>query len=216
MIKLNYSAILLAAGSGTRLNLGYNKVFYKFSDGKTIIEKSVEAFEKHPLCNQIILVISSQDEQQMSELFGERVEYVIGGSTRQQSSYHGLQLVRNDRVLIHDGARCFVSQRILDDCVAALMQYDAVCVMVPAKDTIKRVIGGVIEETYDRSTLMCAQTPQGFKTKLIKQCTEVSIIENLKVTDDASIVEMCSDVDVHVVMGDYDNIKITTIEDIRE
>ena len=87
---MKYSAMILAAGSGQRCGLGYNKLLYRFEDGETILEKSVRAFERQADCEQIILVISEGDEEIIRSLFGNRVEYVYGGASRQDSSLNGL------------------------------------------------------------------------------------------------------------------------------
>ena len=117
--------------------------------------------------------------------------------------------------MIHDGARPFLSQDLLDSIKNTLTTEDACLLMVPCKDTIKKVIDGYVETTYDRSTLMAAQTPQAFKTDLILSCTKKAMEENYTGTDDASLVEKYSDVKVKAVEGSYANIKITTIEDLR-
>ena len=92
---------------------------------------------------------------------------------------------------------------------------DAALLMVPCKDTIKRVIGGYVEETYDRSTLMCAQTPQAFRTSVLISCMDQAVLDGWTGTDDASVVEKYSNVRVAAVEGDYANLKVTTPEDIH-
>ena len=145
----------------------------------------------------------------------QRITLVQGGSTRQESVYHGLVKVKNSYVMIHDGARPFLNQDLLDSIKNTLTTEDACLLMVPCKDTIKKVIDGYVETTYDRSTLMAAQTPQAFKTDLILSCTKKAMEENYTGTDDASLVEKYSDVKVKAVEGSYANIKITTIEDLK-
>lgn len=208
-----YSAVILAAGSGTRLGLGYNKLLYKLDD-QTIIEKTVSVFEKDIDCKEIILVISKNDEQVMKDIFKNRVSYVFGGSTRQESSYNGVSHATQEIVMIHDGARPYVSQKELDSCKKQMMLSDACLLMVPVKDTIKVVKDGIVETTPNRSTLMAALTPQCFKKTLICDCLERAMRSLDSFSDDASVVEKMSDVPVHVVLGEYSNIKITTKEDL--
>lgn len=212
---MKYSAMILAAGSGERCGLGYNKLLYKFTDGETILEKSVKAFERQMDCVQIILVISSKDKVQIQELFKDRVDYVLGGATRQDSSLNGLSAVTSEYVMIHDGARPYVSDEEIQACAEKLEVCDACLLMVPAKETIKVVENGKVVTTPKRETLMIAQTPQCFKTSLIKSCTMKAKAEGIAVTDDASIIEACSDTPVEVVVGSYANIKVTTPEDLQ-
>lgn len=212
---MKYSAMILAAGSGERCGLGYNKLLYKFKDGETILEKSVLAFERQKDCTQIVLVISQRDEAQIRELFKDRVEYVLGGATRQDSSLNGLSAVTNEYVMIHDGARPYVSETEIQACASKLESCDACLLMVPAKETIKVVENGCVVNTPNRERLMIAQTPQCFKTSLIKSCTLKAKAEGIAVTDDASIIEACCDTRVEVVLGGYANSKVTTPEDLQ-
>lgn len=208
-----YSAVILAAGSGTRLGLGYNKLLYKIDD-KTIIEKTVNVFKKDIDCKEIILVISKDDEYSMKKLFGNSVIYTFGGATRQQSSYNGVSQVNEEFVMIHDGARPYVSLKELEGCKQCLKENDACLLMVPVKDTIKFVENGIVKTTPNRNNLMAALTPQCFKTNLIKECLEKAMNSTETFSDDASVVEKMSNTSVHVVLGEYSNIKITTKEDL--
>ncbi|MGN1344242.1 MAG: 2-C-methyl-D-erythritol 4-phosphate cytidylyltransferase [Traorella sp.] len=208
-----YSAIILAAGSGTRLNLGYNKLLYQI-DEETIIEKTVNVFKNDSDCDEIILVISPNDEIKMKELFKNSVKYTYGGSTRQESSYQGVCQATNEKVMIHDGARPYVSKQELEACKEALQKYDASLLMVPVKDTIKIIQNDQVKQTLNRNQLMAALTPQCFKTSLIKECLEKAMQSEESFSDDASVVEKMSNCEVHVIQGSYANIKITTKEDI--
>lgn len=212
---MKYSAMILAAGSGERCGLGYNKLLYQFKDGETILEKSVKAFERQKDCEQIVLVISQRDETHIYDLFKDRVEYVLGGATRQDSSLNGLSAVKCEYVMIHDGARPYVSDEEIQACASKLDSCDACLLMVPAKETIKVVENGKVIRTPKRETLMIAQTPQCFKTSLIQSCTIKAKAEGIAVTDDASIIEACSDTPVEIVLGSYANIKVTTPEDLQ-
>lgn len=212
---MKYSAMILAAGSGQRCGFGYNKLLYRFEDGETILEKNVRAFERQADCAQIVLVISEGDEEIIRSLFGNRVEYVYGGASRQDSSLNGLAAVCYDYVMIHDGARPYVSDEEIQACAKRLETCDACLLMVPAKDTIKVVEKGQVMSTLKRESLMIALTPQCFKTALIKECTQKAKRDGAVVTDDASIVEMYGDRPVEVVCGSYANIKITTPDDLK-
>ncbi len=212
---MEYSALICAAGSGTRMHLGYNKVYAKLQSGLTILDTTLSIFEKDEECKQIIVVTDLETFQKNHKGSSDKVVVVEGGATRQESVYHGLLAVNQEYVMIHDGARPYLTQQNLQDVKEALENEDACLLMVPCKDTIKKVINGYVETTYDRSTLMNAQTPQAFRTSLILDCTKQAIQDNFTGTDDASLVERYSDVKVKAVKGSYSNIKITTIEDLK-
>ena len=213
---MKYTALIVAAGSGTRMKLGYNKVYAKLKDGRSILDTTIDCFKKDEECKQIVVVTDSCEymEQHDFHLDG-KIVLCKGGNTRQESVNNGLLAVNQDHVMIHDGARPFLKMDRLQAIKQTLETEDACLLMVPCKDTIKRVIDGYIVETFDRSTLMNAQTPQAFKTELIKDCMNLAIKDGFIGTDDASLVEKYSCKKVKVVEGDYENIKITTPEDLK-
>lgn len=214
---MNYSVVIPCAGMGKRMGLGYNKLLYKMDGQKTVIEKTVGIFTADESCVQIILVISPQDQKEFIDLFSstEKVEWCLGGKERQDSVYQGLLRVKSDYVMIHDGARPYLTKDCIDRLLAALERYEACLLMVSAKDTIKIVDeDGFVRETPNRASLMHAQTPQAFKTEIIKEAYHLAKKQQVLGTDDASLVEMLTDVKVKMVEGDYGNIKITTPEDL--
>lgn len=212
---MNYTALIVAAGSGSRMGLGYNKLLYPLSEQQTVIEKTASIFIRDQRCKQIIIVTSEADTEQMKQLFqGSDITFVLGGKTRQESVYNGLQQVKEAVVLIHDGARPWLSLSCIDDLLACLKKHRACLLCVPVKDTIKRVQNGVISQTYPRAELMQAQTPQAFHLNVIKAAYEKAMLQNIGATDDAQIVELFTEVKVHVVEGSYENRKITTKEDL--
>lgn len=213
---MEYSALIVAAGSGSRMGLGYNKMLYKFQNGKTILETTVGIFQKDSRCKQIIVVGSDADlHTYMSLLNGGNIVFVLGGDTRQESVFHGLLAVSQDHVLIHDGARPWLSIECLDRLCDTLEHHSACLLMVPVKDTIKQVEDGMVQQTLKRSMLWQAQTPQAFETKLILQCHKKAQHDHIEATDDAQLVEACGEAPVYVVEGSYENLKVTTIEDIE-
>lgn len=212
---MEYSAIILAAGKGSRTNLEYNKVFYKFSDGQVLLLKTLSRFLDDKSCSQIVIVSTPNEIEIIQEMIDdERITYTYGGETRQDSVYNGLQKVSNEFVMIHDGARCFISAKEIENCKKALEENDACLLMVPAIDTIKKVVDGYVVNTPLRSELYAAQTPQCFKTELIKECYQKAKDEGAVASDDASLVELYSDVKIKVVKGEYANKKVTTKEDL--
>lgn len=214
---MNYTALILAAGQGTRMNLGYNKMFYEIEKGKTILDKTLELFEKDEQCKQIVLVMNPDDITAVAKKirWSQSILMIRGGKTRQESVFNGLKGVNEQVVLIHDGARCYLSQKNIDDCLEALETKDACLLMVPCKDTIKEVKDNQVVKTLDRSVLYQAQTPQAFKTDLIAECYRKAKADGFQATDDAQLVEAYSDVEIAVVNGDYGNRKVTTFEDVK-
>lgn len=211
---MDYSAIILCAGKGSRSGLSYNKMLYCFKD-KTVYEMTMEIFLNDDRCKQIVVVTKNDEINDLKKLVeSNKIDYIFGGKERQDSVYNGLQAVNQEHVLIHDGARPYLKIENIDNLLLCLKNNDACLLMVPVKDTIKMCKGGSVVETLPREMLMQAQTPQAFKTSLIKECYELGKINNFVATDDASLVEHFMNVAVKVVMGSYDNIKITTPDDL--
>jgi 2-C-methyl-D-erythritol 2,4-cyclodiphosphate synthase len=140
---------------------------------------------------------------------------VPGGAQRQDSVYAALSTIPEDVdfVLVHDGARPFVTEETIEALIEGTVKHGAAVAAVPVKDTIKSAEDGIFSETLDRSRLYSIQTPQGFGRKLLKQAYERAFSENFYGTDDAVLVEKMGE-KVYLVKGDYHNIKITTKEDI--
>ena len=212
---MDYSAIILCAGRGSRSGLNYNKLLYRFEE-KTVYEMTMEIFLKDDRCQQIVVVTKKDELNDLKKLItANKITYVFGGTERQDSVYNGLQVVNQEYVLIHDGARPYLKIEYIDDILRCLNDNPACLLMVPVKDTIKVCKEGIVVETLPRSILMQAQTPQAFKTELIKDCYQLAKDANFVATDDASLVEKFKDVDVTVVIGSYENIKITTPDDLQ-
>jgi 2-C-methyl-D-erythritol 4-phosphate cytidylyltransferase len=214
-----YSVIIPAAGTGSRMGLGYNKLFYKIV-GCTIIEHTVSKFFNDARCKQIILVSSADDLEKMKEIFDcqPRVSLVVGGATRQESIYHALDSVTEDIVLVHDGARPFVTVDIINACYDAAVEGFGAIASVVSKDTIKKRDSqrkDVVNQTIPRDELVIVQTPQAFPTHMLKKANELAINAEYSGTDDASLVEKFTEIEVKIVKGCYKNIKFTTPEDIE-
>ena len=198
------------------MGLGYNKVYYPVN-GRPLLAYTIDVFEKDQDCKEIVVVsdVNTFREKMIHESFN-KVKVVEGGSSRQESIYHGLQNVTEEIVMIHDGARPHITLELLGKLKEAMKKEKGAILMVPCKDTIKIVKDGYIEQTIPRETLMAAQTPQVFYTKDILYCMNKAIEENYIGTDDASLIEKYLDIKVAVVLGDYNNLKITTPEDLKE
>ena len=214
---MNYSVIVLAAGRGSRTNLDYNKVFYTFENGQTVLNKSLSVFLSDDDCKQVVLVCADYEKDYVTEkyLYDSRIQIVTGGKTRQDSVYNGLQVVNQDYVMIHDGARPFVDQEWIVNLKQTLETEDACLLMVPSVDTTKIVVDGYVKESLERKLVYHAQTPQCFKTDLIKECHQLARNKQVEATDDAQLVEWFSKTRVKVVLSSFTNKKITLPEDLK-
>ena len=206
-------ALILASGTGERSGLNQPKQFFEVG-GKTLLELSVEAFDKHTEIDGIIVVSHPDFIEKTKELvcrYGKVLKVIAGGATRQESSYNGVFAVSEaENVLIHDAVRAFVSENIITACIEGLIEHSAVCAAVEASDTVLEVDEqGKILAVPPRKFLRCAQTPQCFKLNLIKQAHEFARVNNKSVTDDCGLVLASNLADVYVVAGSCDNIKIT-------
>lgn len=216
---MQYKVIIPAAGSGSRMGAGFNKLFLKIKNSP-IIELTIKIFGEDPRCNEIILPIKEAEKHlfdtlNLSKSIKQKITYVQGGSERQESVYNGLLSIKDAAgyVLVHDGARPFVSKDVIERILERLNEHQAVICAVPMKDTIKKVIDDKVVETIDRSTLWGVQTPQAFTYDNLVQAHQKAIKNGFLGTDDASLVEWNGQV-VSVVSGDYNNIKVTTKEDL--
>lgn len=214
----NYG-IILASGTGTRYKSDIPKQFVKIA-GKTILEHTLDIFERSNCIDSIILVITPDYRQMAEEIllknsYKKISKLLNGGDIRKESSYIGISSIEDEEanVLIHDCARPFITERILNECVQALNKYNAVDVAIPSADTIIKVKEGVIENIPERKFLMRGQTPQCFKLSVIKKAHELSKNDQ-NFTDDCGLVVKYGLGEVYVVEGDMENIKITYPSDI--
>ena len=207
---MQYDVVIVASGKGERAKLGYNKAFFKMKSGKTVLETSSSLFIKDEDCKNVIVVTS---DEYINEVFKHnKVKTTLGGKLRKDSVYNGLKLATSEYVLIHDAARPFLELESLNELKEKIVEYDSAIIAKKAIDTIKVVKDGIIEKTIDRNNVYMAETPQGFKTSLIKNCYENC--EDVEFTDDASLVESLG-YKVYVVEDKYDNRKLTKKEDFE-
>lgn len=217
---ISYQAIVLAAGQGKRMQAGQNKQFLTLQ-GKPLIIHTLYIFNEDPACTSIKLVINPQEEDSIQELVASyqlkgKVEIVYGGKERQDSVYEGLCACQSGEeiVLIHDGARPFVKRENLHKLAEQAYKSGAALLAVQVTDTIKSDATGSLT-TLDRQHLWAAQTPQAFQLSTIKEAHEKAKADSFYGTDDTSLVERLNG-NVEVVEGSYDNIKLTTPEDMEK
>ncbi len=212
------SVVIVAGGKGTRMGADINKVLLSVA-GKEIISRTIEVFEACRLVDEIIIVTAVCDIEAVEKIVHRdgytKVSHITeGGRLRQNSVYNGLRLASGDIVLIHDGARCLVTAEEIERVISDTEQFGSAAVGVRVKDTLKAIDeNGNIISTIDRDRAVHIQTPQGFKTSEIKTLHERAVSDNITVTDDCSIFEYYNKT-VHLTEGSYDNIKLTTPEDM--
>lgn len=212
--------LIPAAGVGRRMGSDRNKLLLKLL-GKPLLVWTLLAAESAQSIDWIGIIGQECDFLDFKEMIiasqlKKPVELIVGGNTRQESVYNGLQTlpIGADRVLIHDGARCLATAELFDRCSAALMECQGLIAAVTVKDTIKVVDRDLyIKDTPDRSNLWAAQTPQGFEVQLLKDCHDKGRKLGWKVTDDAALLEKCA-YRVKIVEGEETNLKVTTPVDL--
>ena len=220
---MNNVAIILGAGAGTRMKADKSKLLLEIN-GKTDLERTVETFSKIKEIHEIIVVCRESDLDSFeSVLSAYNISYCFGGDTRQQSVMNAVETIDEcDYLIIHDGARPFLTEEILRRDYEAAERFRACVTGMPVKDTIKIADKeGYAARTPDRSLVWQIQTPQVFESALIIEAYEKLMQEKdrlaaagIRITDDAMVVETLMNLPVRLVQGSYENIKITTPEDL--
>lgn len=204
-----YSAILLMAGKGTRMNRQENKVLLPLGN-KKIYEYSLNVFLK--TVDEIICVINEDDKDIITSL-PKNVKWTFGGKTRQESVLNGIKLATNDFVLIHDAARPFITESLINDIKNKLTNNNCVLTCQKCKDTLKLVDGDVVS-TLNRDRIVRAATPQAINRKLLLE--SYSRIQNEEFTDDVQIIEKYHpEIKTELIYASDDLFKITTNTDYK-
>lgn len=215
------TAIIVAAGKGTRMNAGINKQFIPIC-GKPLLALTLQAFQNCKEIDRIVLVSGKEElllcREQILDVYGfDKVDKLVeGGSERQQSVYNGLAELDESCgvVVIHDGARPIVTGNIIERCIEGAKLYGAVSAGMPVKETIKVLDdNGFVQYTPERGKLWVTQTPQAFKPDIIRKAHESAAAKGISGTDDAFLVESLG-IKVKMIESSYENIKVTTPEDI--
>lgn len=213
-----YEVIIPAAGQGKRMGAGRNKLLLTMN-GVPVLIHTLKIFAQDEKCDGIILAISPQDEEEFKELLAryeiKKVSALVhGGEERQHSVYNGLQAARSEGIiLVHDAARPFIHASMIHQLVEVADACGAAVLAVPVKDTIKKVYQNEVVETVDRSSLWAIQTPQAFRISVLREAHDRAKEAHFLGTDEASLVERIA-YPVKIVEGSYDNIKLTTKEDL--
>lgn len=213
---MSVSGIIVAAGTGSRMGAGMNKVYMPLS-GRCVLWYTVKAFCESGAADELVIVTGAEDMQKCRELAGEfhiPCKIVQGGATRQESVYNGLKAAVCDYAAVHDGARALVTPEQVRTVIAAAKEHGAAALGVQPKDTIKTADeNGFIERTVMRDRAYLIQTPQVFvRTELIK-AHEAAKAQGIAATDDCMLMERAG-ARIKIVGGSYENIKLTTPEDI--
>ena len=218
LLKLRYcGAVIVAAGNASRMG-GIDKVMAPL-DGEPMIVKTVRAFQTCPAIREIVIVTREDLIAPITELckeFEKVKTVVVGGADRAESVQNGLNALSRkvELAAVQDGARPLVTWELIDRVVRAANTYGAAAPGIPVKDTIKIVVGGMVENTPDRRALQAIQTPQVFDYDILRVALKKARDEDALITDDCSAVErigMC----VRIVEGDERNIKVTTPMDLK-
>lgn len=215
------TVLIPAAGAGKRMQSSTAKQFLPLGD-RPVLAHTLAAFQRSAEIDEIIPILSEEEQQscreQIIDPFGisKARRIVAGGKERQDSVYNGLRQLDPDTdvVLVHDGVRPFVTGEMIRECVLRARRGDCVAVGVPVKDTVKLVDAkGRVRETLDRSKLWAIQTPQAFPARILLSAYEAAYKRRGTATDDAMLVEREGG-RVTIIMGSYENIKITTPDDL--
>lgn len=213
------TAIIMAAGSGTRMNIQSSKQLVNLID-KPLIAYSLLSFQSSELVNNIIIVAREQDILAIHDIVNyfdiSKVQSIIkGGNTRQQSVKAGLFEVGTDAdiVAIHDGARPCITVYEINKTIEAGIEHSAAAIGCKVTDTLKLVEGNKIIKTVDRENLWQIQTPQVFKRDIIQNAHTHAEKMGIEVTDDTSLLEVLN-IPVYIVEGSSANIKVTTKDDL--
>lgn len=212
--------LIPAAGMGKRMGSNRNKLLLTLMN-KPLLAWTLNSAEAADEITWIGIIGQPADQSDIEAIVAEAaitkpVKFAIGGATRQESVYKGLQALPPEAkwVLIHDGARCLATPDLLNRCAVALRDFPGLIAAIPVKDTIKVVNEkDIVHDTPARRRLWAAQTPQGFAVQLLKECHEKGRKLGWEVTDDAALFERCQ-LPVKIVAGEETNLKITTPMDL--
>ena len=224
--------MLPAGGVGARMGGDKPKQFLEIQ-GRPIYRHALDIFLKHPLISEIVFVCGADWSSHFTDEFKDLpIQVVVGGKERWNSVYNGLQALSENiqQVMVHDVARPFLPQPVLESCIGELQANRSFLVALKAVDTIKRsrtssqvhnslnsnaIKSSIVDETLNRDEIWLAQTPQGSSKQLLIDCFDSMSQTDQNPTDEASVLEACG-IDVHLIEGSRWNDKLTTPEDLSK
>lgn len=215
---MRYEVVLPAAGSGKRMGAGQNKLFLNLVD-QPILVHTLSVFERDENCTGIWLAVKDEERAFIQSLLVKynitKVKGLPTGGTERQHSVHSCikEMQAVEVVLVHDAARPFITIPIITELANVAYEKGAAIAGVRAKDTMKVVENGLIKETVDRDSLWMIQTPQAFRFDLLVEAEDVAEKVGFLGTDEAMLVERLGH-DIHIVESSYENVKMTTQEDL--
>lgn len=211
------TAVVLVAGNSTRFGKNRNKNFERINS-KSVLAYSLNAFVKNEYIDDIIIASKESEIQDVEKIIneekiGENVKIICGGNSRKESVYNCIKSIDSDIVIIHDGARPLIKQEYINKCIQNMDNLDGVTIGVKAKDTIKITDeNNIVICTTKRSNTWQIQTPQCFNREILLKTHEKMKDEDI--TDDCMLLEK-NNYKVKIIEGDYENIKITTYDDLK-
>ena len=218
METLHYEVVLPAAGSGKRMGAGKNKLFLQLK-GVPILIHTLRVFQNDDNCTGIWLAVKDEEREYIQTLLAQyeitKVKGLPTGGAERQHSVHSCikEMSAVEIVLVHDAARPFIKVPTITELTRVAYNKGAAIAGVRAKDTMKKVVNGVIKETVDRDTLWMIQTPQAFRYDLLAEAEDIAEKIGFLGTDEAMLVERLGHT-IHIVESDYENVKMTTKEDL--
>lgn len=209
-----YSAVITAAGVGSRSGLGYNKMLFEYQ-GITVLERVVKTFVNNPNFDQIIITVNSTDVEAYQQILkGYKVEMVIGGSERMHSVANGIEVATNQFVFVHDGARIFLDDQLISRLIEHKPGYDGLALATQVIDTTLFVEDGHIKRVLNRDNLYNMQTPQVVNKAVYTACYTRALSENKIFTDEMSMLANYG-YNCQVVASESYNFKLTKPEDFE-
>ena len=209
---MKITAIITAAGNSTRFN--GDKIFADLN-GIFVIQKTLNAFLEHDKIDEIVVTYNKSNESRLNELNikDKPVTFIEGGETRTESVKLALKQAKGDIVLIHDGARPYITEKIITDCITKVLENGSAVCATPVTDTIAEVKNGAIIQNFKRSFLYKIQTPQGFYYKDINNAYK-SLEKDEGYTDDSQVYGKLFE-KAYIFVGSEENIKITYKSDLK-
>ena len=221
LMNSKIAVLIPAAGQGNRMESSVKKPYLKLND-KPVLSHTIDRFERNSVVDEIFVIVDAADFKTCETdvlapyRYKKVRELISGGDTRQKSVFNGLCTLADDigYVIIHDGVRPFINDETITKCLEATAEWGAAVSAVPVKETIKVANEDLfITDTPDRQRLWRVQTPQVFRTSLILEAHKKAIKDESNAPDDATLVERLGS-PVKLVIGSYQNVKLTTPEDM--